>query len=709
MDNHYWLRADSRRNRAALRSTLKLPPVLAEVDAHRRLRGPYTVAGTVLRAIGPDLLRRVPELGPRHHIEILTSAPEFVGKVPPIKATLELTGTSGVRTRYAARVHTLRIAHGLAECLRDYLAACGDGPRTLIVDNVHEADPTDREFLAVLLARLRPEQLTVVVGTGTEPLTEPPGPLAVSLPEALQAHTTELSDESASDSDPRQVDGLTPEQLAKVYVDGDCVDDDPLLRAAYEQLDPDRRATLHDRRAAELIARDESSLLLGAVPFHLEHGHDPAGAGVAAIREAQLRCKSLGLYHSAVDLGLRGRRLVDRESRPELWWELTGDMTTSLGSAGRADEAEAYYDESRALTADPELHMHLAYGTALLYARHYQGDKRDPKQARGWLNLAVALSSQLPNPKERAFYTVFNRNGLALVDVREGRFQEAIQRLQEGMDRLDRELEPDEYLLHRAGLRYNRAQVFMMTGRLEEALADFSHVIDQDPNFHDHYFNRGNILGRLGRYQEAIADYTEALQLSPPFAEAYYNRGDAHLELGDVDQALHDFSRVIELEPTHADARLNRAAILCDRGDESAAWSDIEAGLAASPDNPHLWCLRARLLADRGENESARDAVSTALNLDDSLAEAHAIQGALAFEAMDLDSAIDELNRAVALQSTPEMRFNRAVVYQAAGRFHDALSDYEAVLAVGDDPDARQGRDDCLAMAGAAADSQGMS
>jgi tetratricopeptide (TPR) repeat protein len=684
MNTHYWIRSGRRRDRDRLRAGLDLPPVLAVVDAHRRLRGPYSAAGALLREIGPDLLHRLPELGTRHHIEILSAAPEFAGQVPPIKATLELTGNSGVRTRYQARVHTLRIAHGLADLLRDYLG----GRRALVVENLDEADPTDQEFLAVLLTRLTPDQLTVIVGTSSPSLPDPPGPVAISCGRVLSVRTT-IVDAVATEG---AVEGA---DLAQAYVESDGTEDDPRYLAAYEGLDPDRRAALHDARAAALTANGEPSLLLGAVPYHLERGSNPSGDGAAAIRAAQLRCKSLGLYHAAAELGERGRRLVDVETRAELWWDITGDMTTSLAAIGRAEEAEAYYDELRTVTTDPEHHMHLAYGTAMLYARHYGDERRDPRRARAWLNLAVAISSHLPDPKERAFYTVFNRNGTALVDVREGRYAHALERLNEGMARLDRELEPDEYLLHRAGLRYNRAQVYMINGRLAEALADFDYVIEHDPNFHDHYFNRGNILGRLGRHREAIADYDQALRLSPPFVEAYYNRGDARLELDDVDGALADFSRVIELEPGHAGARLHRGSILCDRDDIEAAWSDVTVGLTSDPGNAYLWCLKGRILAERGESGAAWSALTEALRLDEGLAEAYAVRAGLAFDEGDLADAIRDLDQAVALRGTVEMRFNRAVVYQAAARFSEAAADYEAVLTASGDPEAQQGWQAC--------------
>nr|MDT0660610.1 tetratricopeptide repeat protein [Micromonospora sp. DSM 115978] len=695
MDSHYWISAADPRDLDRTVSGLRLPPPLVRVSAHRRLRGPYTAAGTVLRAILPDALARRPELGPRHHIEILTAAPEFAGAVPAMRSTLEHRGTSDARTRYQARLHTMRISHGLADLFRDYLAALDDGPRTLLVDDLAHADPTDQEFVAVLLRRLTPDRLAVVVTTGAEPLVEPPGPVSVSLPETLEARTRRIM------AEPTATVSATPPpaaiELARAYVATECTSGDPRLRAGYEAVSDRDRVDLHAARLARLLDLDEPSLLLGAVPYHAERAGRPAGEVAEQLRYAQLHCKNRGLYHCAVEFGERARAMVDRDADAELWWELTGDVTTSLSAAGRAEEAEQWYDEARTVSTDPAVHMHAAYGTAMLFARHYGDGRRDSGRARRWLNQAVAIASLLPDPKERAFQSVFQRNGIALVETREGRPEEALRLLNEGMAWLDRELDPDEQILHRTGLRYNRAQVYGMMGRLEEALADHTWVIALDPNFPDHYFNRGNVLRRLGRNEEAVADYEQALLLSPPFPEVYYNRGDVRLELGDVDGALADFDRVLELDPEHVDARANRAGIRCDIGDLDGASDDIGAGLALAPANPHLLCLRARVLTERGDTAAAALAVGAALTADAGLAEAWAIRGGLRYQAGDLTGAIADFDRAIEIGDSVQFRYNRALVHQSAGSLTSAVADYRAVLAVTEDDEAAAELDRCLA------------
>lgn len=703
MSSHYWIQAPLRADRDRLRAGLALPPLLAAVSAHHHLRGPYTAVGTFLRLIGPEALRRNPDLAQRHRIELQETTPELAALVPAILRPLEASAKGPVAvSRYPARLHSLRVSHGLVDFLESHLADLGDAPHTLVVHDVEHADATDQEFLAVLLRRIPARLLTVVVATGPGTPPEQPGPTSESLPRALLAHTERIT---APDSP--QAPAYTPapakaqssaDDLARAYVESDGAADDPATVAAYQALDPARRAALHDARAAALAtaAESEPSLRLGALPYHLERGSTRDTAGAQALRRAQTRCKYLGLYGTAVEYGERGLRLVDAEQQPDLWWEFTRDTAVSLAAAGRAEESAALQDAARQTSTDPSVHMKLAYETGMLYARHFAPDRRDPGLARAWINQAVAIAALLEDPQERTFFSVFNRNGLALVATRTGGMDEALRLLDEGIERLDRELGLGERSWHRVGLRYNRAQVNAMSGRLEDALADYAVVMDIDDDFSDHYFNRGNILRRMGRTREALADYEHALTLEPPFPEAHYNCGDARLELGDIEGALVEFDRTLVLDPGNVDALLNRAAVRADLGDLPSALRDVAAGLDVDPGNAHLLSLKGRLLAEQGETGPALDALGAALETDPDLAEAWAVKAEIAFGAGELESAAADFDRAIGLGGGAAIRYNRGLVHEAAGRFAEAAGDFAAVLAEADDEDARAHHASCL-------------
>lgn len=622
-----------------------------------------------------DAWPTLPELVAAHEIEILTVAPELRGTVPATRETLTSLAVPAERTRFYSRLRTLRIAHGITELVRDHTLLCGAGPVTLAVDDLDNADPTDRELVAVLVRRLDPALVTVVVGTGPSVDGDP-------LVSALAKYATrhDLPPDSGSAD-------LTGDR-ALAYVVGDGTSDDPELLAAYQALDPVRRQRMHDDRAAQLSARGEPSLALGAIPYHRERGSDPAGAGVRALRVALDACIDTGFYDATVDLAARGRALIDRAAEPEMWWAFTTKLTTSLAALGRPAEAEALYDEIREQYTDPVAHMQAAYATAMLYTRHYE-DRRDHRRALGWINQAIAIAVVYPDESQRVFQSVFNYNGRALIEHHLGRPEQALRMVTDGLRRMDAAYQPDQHRLHRSVLRYNRAQVLLAVGRLDEALVDYDQVISDDPHYAEYYFDRAAIHRRLGRTDAALADYRTAIRLSPPFPELYYNRGDLLAAGGDLDGALADFSYVLELDPSHVDAYVNRAALLAELGDPDAARRDVAAGLALAGDQPHLLCLLGNLELEAGHLDAARAALDVAVLADPPLAEAWASRAAVAVETGDPEGALADLDRALALGDDPAMRFNRAMVLADLHRWADAAAEFDRVIELTpDDADA---------------------
>ncbi|MEO3746742.1 tetratricopeptide repeat protein [Plantactinospora sp. B5E13] len=714
---HQWIRARHRHDRRRLLTAVaagavlvgmdahrsRLPgavpagAVLAEVDAHRRRRGPYTAAGQLLRTVVPEAWRRYPELVSRHEVEVLSLAPELRDLIPATRHTLTSLAVPEERTRFYSRLRTLRIAHGLVEFLNDHLRRLGGGPRYLLVDNLHHADPTDQELCAVLLRRADPELLRLVIATDTDDLVAPPGPLAVSLPGALRRYATEVV---AAATPPPEPEGSDLD-LARRYVTDDCVDDDPRVRAAYQRLDPADRARLHDERVAELTGHPEWSVRLGALPYHAEHGTDPAGAGADALRAALDYCVDMGFYHATVDYGERGRAVVDWTGQLDHWWAFTTKMTTSLAALGLPEQALALYHEARAQTTAPMVHLQAAYATAMLHTRYLPKEHQDHHTARGWANLAIAIAQCLPDPKIRAFKTVFNQNGLALVAVHEGRLDEALTLVSNGIDRLEQDLDDTEHALHRSVLRHNRSQVYAALGRYDDALTDLDAVIAADPHYPEYHFDRGNLLRRLGRPAEAVDCYERALALSPPFPEVYYNRGDARVELGDLAGALADFGYVLELDPTHLDAYVNRAGLRLELGDADGAWHDVRAGLALDPENPHLRCVQGQLLT--ADDPTAATRVLTGLvTTHPDFADGWAARGAAAYDRGELADAVTDFGRALALADNPAVRFNRGTALAGAGRYEEALVDFTEVHAATGDPEARTQIGICLERLGRA-------
>ncbi|MCZ4123561.1 tetratricopeptide repeat protein [Streptomyces sp. H39-S7] len=671
---HRWLSGPDRTVRVATAGELAAPGHLTTVDSHRRLRGPYTAAGSLLRAIVPDVLRSRPALVARHAIEILSVAPELQDIVDAPPQTLTSLASPTERTRYYSPLRTRRIAHGLTEFLNAWAQEAGTTagrPQLVLFDNLHAADPTDQELIAVLLRRARTEVLTIAIGTSSAP------DLPETLARELDRHAlrTELPAASAA-PDPR-----VPNELLQAYITSDGTSDNPAEAAAYRNADPRVRAGLHRVRAVELEEDGAWSLRLGAIAYHRAHAGARTDDECRDLLTAADYCLRMGYYDAAIELAGQGRESFDPVERERLYCVAGGKTAQALGALGRTVEAEAIYRELRGRYTDPVVHMVSSYALAMLYTRIHPEELLDPDLAKQYVNNSIAIAQQLPDPAERAFHTVFHQNGLALVELRRGHPETALRLVTEGLARLDRELEAGAHSLHRSVLLHNRAQVNVALGRLDDALEDFDGVLALDPYYPEYYCDRAALQYRRGDLEAALADYDTAATLTPPIHELYYNRADARAAAGDTDGALSDLRYVLELEPDYLAARVNLVSLLIDAGDTDLAAVHLAQGLELHPDEPDLLCTRGLLAMERDDAAEALRAFDAALAADPLRSAALANRAVLHYEAGDHAAAVEDLTRALAVSGDDaDLLYNRGYAHQAAGSWRSAIADYRRAL-----------------------------
>ncbi|GAB3463107.1 tetratricopeptide repeat protein [Actinophytocola sediminis] len=662
-------------------------PADVVVDCHRQLRGPYTGLGAILRELVPAITERCPDLVHRNVIAILSVAPELQSVVGAAPQTLTSLAVPSERTRVYPANRTRRHAHAAVELLESYAAQTGI-ELTLRLRNVDQADHTDQEFLAIALRRANSGRVRLIAETGDGPLTE-------ELSTALDRHARKIILPQPS----APGDHRTVAELVHAYLDSAGTTRDPREIAAYETTPQTERTRLHDEHAAQLSTRDEQSLRLGALLYHLEHGSDRRAAGAALLAAADY-CFDLGFYHVLLEYGDRGRVIIDPTEEPNPYWLLSTKVTTALAAIGRSEETEPIYLELATIGTDPKVHMSCCYALAMMFTRHHTPERRNHRLAKGLLNNAITMAGLLPDFEDRVFFTVFQQNGLALVETHLGNPTEALRLVSEGLARLDAELPGQKHLLHRSVLVNNRAKVLMMLGRLTESLTDLHDVIDQDPNYPDYYFDRADIHRKLGDLASAVADYDHAITLTPPFWELHYNRADVKAELGDHDGAIADLSYVVELEPDELDARMNLIGLLLETGDLPAASTHTEEGLRRHPTEARLLHARGLIAQDTGDLDRARQSFDRALELDTHLLAALASRAVLHHDRGDSQAALADLDLAVNLApDNPDLLYNRGFLHQEAGRLADAIRDYDAALALpgADRDELSRHRAQCLA------------
>ena len=105
----------------------------------------------------------------------------------------------------------------------------------------------------------------------------------------------------------------------------------------------------------------------------------------------------------------------------------------------------------------------------------------------------------------------------------------------------------------------NRGSIKAVLGDQQGAIADFSRVLELDPQYAAKaYDSRGLAKAALGDYQDAIADFDQALELDPQYVAAYSDRGFIKAALDDHQGAIADYDQALKLDPQYARAYNNR-------------------------------------------------------------------------------------------------------------------------------------------------------
>lgn len=709
---HEWVIAPFRTDREAL------PPDARRhwlfIDAHRNHCGPYSAAGGLIR----ELVSRVSTSNLRllsvHRLALLSVSVDIRSQLTVPDDIIRWLAVSREGNH---RSWTLRLAHGVTDFLTDYASQL---PKPLAVsfENVDVADPLDQEFIAVLLRRADPERLLIRVCSSSEQLNnqlltalnlyasttrpEPTDPASANdIPKDWRYWLKESSagwrgewlaltdlskyfdlsvnppptsnlNEALADAVSR-MSLIQHRGLARDYVESDCTSDALLAKQAYISLPDSERKMLHTARARELEKRNLECLRLGAIPFHCEHAGD-AGPLLAA----SSRCMHLAFYDAALDLARRGRNMSSN-SRNYNYEVFTRHILFSLLLLGRFDEVEAICAENLATSESPYLLARIAYTKAILNARYYAPPRRDYEAARVWAQKALGFMEMLPFSQSVAAEIAFLRNTLALVEWRTRGISVATQLLSEAIDYLAKEA-PEGHQSERRILLHNWSRLHLAMKKPEEAIKHLTTLLEGQPGDTEAYFDRALISQRLGRHEEAVHDYSAAIQWSPPYPEPYFNRAQSLVSLGRITEAFADYARVLVLEPNHTGTLINRAHLFYKQGNLTAARMDVEAGLRVSPADARLLCLLGLVQIKDGQLDEAYESFTKAIEADVSLADGWANRALVSFKKGDLEGAAADSTKASALRQDANIFYNRGRIFEAQGKWTEAMQDYSRAL-----------------------------
>ena len=113
---------------------------------------------------------------------------------------------------------------------------------------------------------------------------------------------------------------------------------------------------------------------------------------------------------------------------------------------------------------------------------------------------------------------------------------------------------------------YNiRGMAYHNTKNYNAAIADYTKVITDYPNYHDAYSNRGNVYIWVKNYDAAITDYNIAIIINSDFPSNYVNRGYAYGAKGLYHKAIEDYRQGFEKD-------YDPSSFIVDKSDKSYMW-----------------------------------------------------------------------------------------------------------------------------------------
>lgn len=226
-----------------------------------------------------------------------------------------------------------------------------------------------------------------------------------------------------------------------------------------------------------------------------------------------------------------------------------------------------------------------------------------------------------------------------------------------------------------------------LSGEYEEAIRDFTHALEVDPQSARAFSQRGSALAALARFDEALEDFSEAIARGEDMAEAYFSRGILFLaNRNDPEKAIADLGKVIGLTPDDLKAYLCRGAAYERLGLYKESISDFsKAADLAQRDSAPLF-NRGNVYLRSGDTEKAIADYSEALRRNPEHAGA-LFNRAFGYARLgEFEKALGDFTAVIALDpADPKAVLYRGHVHYRLGRHADAIEDWQKAASFGEE------------------------
>ena len=232
-------------------------------------------------------------------------------------------------------------------------------------------------------------------------------------------------------------------------------------------------------------------------------------------------------------------------------------------------------------------------------------------------------------------------------------------------------------------------------GRRETVLRQLTRRIERRPRDELAYLQRAVIHHVSGRLPEAIEDYSQVLLLRPAHTYALLNRASLWEASGEAESAIADLDQLLEADQSHGGALLLRGRLLCQLGRRDDAIADLERSRQTVLRDREDRLGRIRLRIDlRHDFEATEAEIAREIEADPASLMVRYLRGYLHASAGRSASSREDFEFiANQIVEGREERWCRAHALMAVRRWKDASAEFARYLEVApDDHQTRQHR-----------------
>jgi tetratricopeptide (TPR) repeat protein len=353
-------------------------------------------------------------------------------------------------------------------------------------------------------------------------------------------------------------------------------------------------------------------------------------------------------------------------------WSQAADSQTGTAAApvSTADHAASYYH----------------YGLAKMYEDQAVQSGRQDLASQAIEQYKLALSA---DPDSRIL-----TDGLANLYFNLGRVREAVSAAQDQVTKHPDDIEAHT-LLGRTYLRsLGNGEGQQSTEMLHAAIAEYEKIAKLKPGDLETHLLLGQLYGLDHNTAKALAQFQTAQTIDPSSEEVVLSIARLYTEQGDLPSAAKTLAAVPAEDRT---ARINfaLAGIYDQLKQPKDAVLAYRAVLKQDPDNADAKKALAQALLQSGDTDAAAKEYANILGTDPKDPQALIRQAEIERGEGKYDESLATLKKAEAQAPDDlELQYNEGLVYDALGRFDDAVKSFKAVLAATASPDGKYADDD---------------